>query len=80
MKAIRTKFYGPTNTKGAKIVATDGEKNTITISYPYELNVENAHRLAAIKLCEKMGWSTNILPGWFKNECYWIFANQEAEK
>jgi hypothetical protein len=73
MKAIRTKFYGATDSNGSKIIATDGDRNSITIPYPHELNNENAHKLAAETLCKKMGWNTDIIPGWFKNECYWVF-------
>jgi hypothetical protein len=73
MKAIRTKYYGSTNTKGSRLIASDGDGNSITIPYPHECNIENAHRFAAEALCKKMGWSTALVSGWFKNECYWVF-------
>lgn len=46
---IRTKYLGPTNTKGARIRATDGVRQ-VTIPYPYELSVEDAHMAAADRL------------------------------
>jgi hypothetical protein len=46
---IRTRYQGPTDTKGARIKATNGARQ-VTIPYPYELNVEDAHALAAEKL------------------------------
>ena len=32
-KAIITRYLGPTNTKGARIVASDGDGNRITVPY-----------------------------------------------
>ena len=49
MSMIRTRYIGPTNTKGARIGATNGAR-TVTIPYPYELSVEDAHMAAADKL------------------------------
>ena len=49
MSRIRTRHIGPTDTKGARIKATNGAR-TVTIPYPYELNVEDAHMAAAEKL------------------------------
>lgn len=46
---IRTKYLGPTDTRGARIRATDGTR-TVTIPYPHELSVEDAHGEAAEKL------------------------------
>lgn len=46
---IRTRYLGPTNTKGARIRATNGVRS-VTIPYPYELDTEDAHMKAADKL------------------------------
>jgi hypothetical protein len=46
---IRTRYQGPTDTRGSRIKATNGARQ-VTIPYPYELNVEDAHALAAEKL------------------------------
>lgn len=35
MKAITTSFRGPPNTRGARIVASDGDGNTLTIAYDH---------------------------------------------
>lgn len=56
MKAIETKFFGPSNIKGARIKAYDMDNNNIMIPYPYELSGENVHRKAAEALIQKMGW------------------------
>jgi len=55
MKAITTKYHGPTNTRGARISATDGD-NRISISYDYSGNHDQVHRKAALALCNKLNW------------------------
>lgn len=65
MKAIKTTYFGPTNTRGSRIKATDGDGNSASIPYPYELNQDDAHKLATKKLCEKMGWPTEMIMGSF---------------
>jgi hypothetical protein len=56
MKAITTKFSGPTGGRGARITATDGDYRVVV---PYEYNnAEAEHRAAAVKLC-KTKWRTD---------------------
>jgi hypothetical protein len=74
MQAIETKYYGPTNTKGAKIIA-ECAAIRVTIAYPYGLDFADAHKFAAITLCEKMGakygWNPiNLTTGQLKNGNY----------
>lgn len=77
MKAIVTKYHGPTNTKGSRITASDEDGNRCTISYPYELSGEAVHRAAAIALCEKMDWShaADLRGGSLKNGYVFVFAD-----
>ena len=74
MKAIRTRFYGATNHRGSRIVATDGNRNSYSIPYPHELNSDEAHRKAAYALRDKMAWKGELIGGGFKNDEYWVFA------
>jgi len=53
---ITTKKLGPTNTKGARIVATGGG-HRVTIPYPYEFRAFEAHLSAAKVLAERFGWT-----------------------
>lgn len=65
MKAIRTKSLGSINTKGARIKASDGDGNTITISWDQSFDTEANHRLAARALKNKMHWKPgNFVTGW----------------
>lgn len=53
MKAIVTKYVSPTNTRGARIKATDGH-NHVTIARSYEDNVDVDMQHAAVALISKM--------------------------
>ena len=67
MKAIITKYHGPTNTRGSRITASDEDGNRVSIPYPYELSGEAVHRKAADRLCEKMAWTGELVGGAMKN-------------
>jgi hypothetical protein len=62
MRAIQTKFHGPTNTRGARISANDGEGIRVTVPY-YTSSQEDPHHRAAIALCRKMGWYGKLAHG-----------------
>ena len=57
MKAITTKYHGPTSTRGSKVSASDKDGNRVSIPYDHALNSEEAHRKAAVAFCAKMKWS-----------------------
>ena len=73
MKAIITKYISATDTKGSRIKASDSDRNSITIPYPHELSGEDVHRKAALALCEKMQWSTDLIGGGLKNGYVFVF-------
>ena len=77
MKAIVTKYHGPTNNRGSRITASDEDGNRITISYPYELSGEAVHRKAAMVLCDKMKWRGHLASGSLKNGYVFVFVNWE---
>jgi len=79
MKAIVTKYHGPTNFKGSRISASDEDGNRITISYPYELSgYEAVHRKAAEALCDKMGWTGELVGGSLKRGYVFVFTGRTA--
>lgn len=63
MKAITTRYHGPTNTRDARISAFDMDGNRVSIPYPYELSGEAAHFEAVRALCAKMGWDGSFACG-----------------
>jgi hypothetical protein len=76
MKAIKTKYKGPTNTRGSRIIASDEDGNKVTISYPYELSGEDCHLKAANALCAKMGWTGELIGGSLKNGYVFVFGGK----
>lgn len=54
-QAIQTKYLGPTNYRGARIRAT-AQSGSVTIPYPHELNITDAHDRAALALVAKNEW------------------------
>lgn len=76
MKAIRTKYTGPTDTRGARIIASTEDRNRCSIPYPHELNQTEAHAFAARTLCEKMGWDGEMVGGGLGNDMVWVFTSE----
>ena len=54
-QAIETKYLGPTNHKGARIVTRCDAKRTIT-PWDHALNAADNHAAAAVALGESLGW------------------------
>ena len=78
MKAIKTVYHGPTNTRGSRITASDEDGNRVTIGYPHELDGQDAHAHCAKALCTKMGWHGHLVAGALK-DCYvFVFAPTSA--
>ena len=63
MKAIQVSYRGPTDTRGSGLIAKAEGVSSVTIGYPHELNSDDAHRLAAEKLCDKYGWTHRSADG-----------------
>lgn len=46
--SIRTKFHGPTNHRGSRIIASDDDgRGRVTVSYDHALNADENHAAAA---------------------------------
>ena len=69
MKAIWTKYIGPTNYRGSRIKATAEDRNgfgaaiAVTVEYDDALSIEANHDAAALALCAKMGWPGDLMRG-----------------
>jgi hypothetical protein len=71
MKAITTKYLGPTTYKGARIVAFDGDKNRRYFPYPHELSAEAAHTKCAYLFQTAMRWpNASLATGWQSGATY----------
>ena len=77
MKAIRTKYAGPTNFKGSRIIASDGDGNRKIIGYDSSLDSEEAHRKGAEALCAKMYWEGELIAGSLGNGFVFVFVKDD---
>ena len=75
MKAIETRYLGPTNTKGARIVAHDMDNNRIVVDYTATLTLIKSYRAAAEALRDKMGWRGELVGGATKRGYTFVFAS-----
>lgn len=65
MKAIVTRYLGPTNHRGSRIKATVEGARPLTI--PYDSGSGNPHRDAAEALRDRQGWSGALVEGALPN-------------
>jgi hypothetical protein len=84
MKSIQTKYLGPSNIKGSRVVADDGDGNRITLTWRSELDSEDNHAEAAIALCKRMGWSGrlqggDILKGGKTVGMVWVWVDKRVQ-
>lgn len=61
--AIITRYIGPSNTRGARIVADAGDRRRVTIGYPHEFSGAECHFQAVKKLCAKFDWHGSFVAG-----------------
>lgn len=73
MIVVKVKYYGPTNSRGAKIKATS-DIGSVSIPYPYDLSDDDLARAPLIALLDKYpdikkdGW----ILGAIGHTDYWI--------
>ena len=68
-QAIKTKFMGPTNFKGSRIVAECAAKR-IVLSWKSELSPSENHVHAAKQLADSLGWNEALIAGQLKSGEY----------
>ena len=77
MQAIRTRYIGPTNSRGSRIQAKC-EAKTIYVSYDHALNIDENHDAARQALVEAMGWDSSfyapMVSGVFDGDHYHVFS------
>jgi hypothetical protein len=79
MKAIFTKYIGPSLSKPARIKAYTDDQS-LTISYTYE-SLERDHDRAARALIAKMGWKcTTLAVGHHKNGNVYVMLDDQMRQ
>ena len=76
MKAIFTKYHGPTNVKGSRVSASDSDGNRVTLSWDCALNTDQNHRRAAVALCHKMKWAGKLAEGDTRTGMVFVWIDQ----
>jgi len=61
VKAILTKYHGPTDSRGSRISATDMDGHKVTVPYDHSLSSEENHDKAALRFHQQMGWTGHNL-------------------
>lgn len=54
MRAISTRYAGPTDTRGSRIIATDGNGHRLSVGYDDARNSVDNHRTAAQALSDRL--------------------------
>lgn len=70
MQAIRTRYYGPTNTRGSRIVAKC-EAGTLSMPYNHALSAYQNHATCAALMLKRFSWGKPYVGGCFANDYYW---------
>lgn len=78
MKAIQTKFIGPTETRGARVKAWV-KGHAATVSWDHGLEVVDNHASAARKLVASLEWDGRLVGGTLPDETMaWVFVDGSA--
>ena len=62
MQAITTRYHGPTNYKGSRVIAR-AQAGSITMQWDDALNSDENHRAAAQALADKLKWPGAFVTG-----------------
>ena len=75
MKAIQTKFIGPSETRGARVKAWI-ENIPVVLPWDHALEVVDNHGAAARKLAERLRWNGRLVGGTLPDESMaWVFVD-----
>ena len=75
--AISTKFLGPTNSRGSRVVAFTDTHLRLTVDWDHTLDIDENHARAAKALADKMEWAGEWVGG--GTECGQVFVNVKPE-
>jgi len=66
-KAIITEYTPATNTRGSRYVATDTDRNRVSLKVEPEWNEHQGHEAAVRALCKKLDWRGRLILGAITN-------------
>jgi hypothetical protein len=71
MQSIRTRYYGPTNTRGSRIVAKC-YAGSLSMPRDYSLDPDQDHARVAGLLASRLNWAGVYHGGVFEDDFYWV--------
>lgn len=74
MKAITTKYHGPTNVRGSRIIAREPDGASVVRPYDHALNSDQNHQRAAEALADQLGWTGRLVQGALKDGYVHVFV------
>jgi len=84
-RVIRTRFVGPTDFRGSRIIADAGDSTSrVTLGYDHALARDENHVAGARAVVDKMGWTpaqgqfTALVGGDYDGAYYFVWQPQEA--
>lgn len=81
MQSIETRYVGPTDRRGSRIIAS-APGGRVVVSWDYSLpnELESNHAAAASALCAKQGWTGRMVGGWLpRDRMAWVFVAESPE-
>ena len=73
VQAITTKYVGPGNVRGARIIAR-AAAGRVTMNYDHALNIEGNHAKAAEQLARKFNWTGSYYQGGMPDDSGYCFV------
>ncbi len=69
-----TKYFGPTDHRGSRIIARAGAESgpSLTVPWDHALNVDDNHTAAARALAAKLEWHGAWACGWFDGRAVFV--------
>lgn len=78
MKAIMTKYHGPTDFRGSRVSAFDGDGNRVYRSINHALSNDDNRIEATKELCRKMNWHGTLMQGDYKGNALYVFVGKRG--
>ena len=78
MQTIETRFHGPTNHRGSRIIARASDApGSVTLDVDHLSSLEDNHVSAALQLAEKLDWRGRWFGGHTNRGMVWVMATDE---
>lgn len=78
MKAITTKYHGPTNFKGSRVSASAEGGHRLYVSWDDALDSSENHKQAAMALAKRLNWAGQWFEGWTGDASVWVCADDSV--